>query len=1448
MPSKSNDLDFDDMYLMMELREQIRHRPDTYVGSREAKADTLWVYDDEAQEMELRKVSWVPALYKIFDEILVNASDNWERDNNQTRVKVDINVEKGYIRVWNNGQGVPVHMHGKHNLYVPDMIFGYLLTSGNYNDTEKKLTGGRNGFGAKLANIFSTKFSIETVHTGTGKKFSKTWTDNMTKFKEATITNTTSKDTDYTCVTFWPDFKFFGLDGFDDDHLALFKKRVIDIAGCTDPKLIVYLNGTRAPVQKFKDYVDLYPGLGEEKMAESYAAPNTRWQICVRPSNIAFQQVSFVNSICTIRGGQHVSYIEKQVIDKVVEAIKKKNKKMDIPPRHVREFLWIFVNAKIENPSFDSQTKETLNTPRSKFGSTCEVPQKIVDSLCKVITERVLSRVNNKIDIDMSKKVQSAGRSRMINVPKLDDANDAGTAKGKFCTLILTEGESAKSMVTAGLVKIGRDRYGCFPLRGKVLNVRDSSRTQIQSCKEIQNLMKIIGLKPNEKYTSTDKLRYGSVMIMTDQDHDGSHIKGLLINVFHTMWPDLLNVPGFLVQFITPIVKAFPRGKERDTARGISFFTISDFLAFKEKQERLGKRWEYRYYKGLGTSSKQEAKQYFSDLETHKIDFVYDDAGEDDRAIEMAFASKKVDERKRWITGYAPNSEGVDYNIKQLGYSDFINKELILYSIAACERAIPSAIDGLKPGQRKILFCGFVSCATREAKVVQFSGYVLGHAAYHHGEKNLQDTIINMAQGFTGSNNLPYFKACGMFGTRATGGKDHAAARYISTKLDPITRALFPKVDDNLLVYKDDEGKPVEPEYYIPVIPTALLNGQLGIGSGFSTSIPSHNPRDLIAVTRALMYGKPLPELVPWYRGFTGEICPGRSPGKWMSKGVVEVVDSTVVRITEVPVKYWTDDFKDDMLKKQEEGLIIEFRNHMTGDVVDVDVALRPEVLSSLRARNLLLEFFNLVEHIHATNLMGFDKNHQLHKYATPHDIAKEWYAVRFDTYVARKKYLIDELERTCEKLRNMVRFITEVNEGVFNIRNRKRDAILKDLQERKYTPIFPVNKKKMAKTAIEEEPEGDGGEDEDEDDFEAALREKEKKDPHAGGFEYLLSMKLWSITYERARLLEEQLKRAQKDLVNLRNTTEVQMWETDLDALDAAITKADAEWTRDSNDNDNDDDDDAPRRPKGKPGKGKKAGKQMSRLSEKVVKIPKPGPDTAKAADLLEKLMKKFAQGSASTTATKRKQKAEGGDADEEDPDNVFDAVGSDDEANPPKKSRKTAAADQPKRLRAAKDADAPAVSGKKPKAAAKSAGRKRKKLDSSSSSTTSSDDGNDDGDTGDDATTSSGNDGNDSSDSGDIITSRLQQRKAPRAPKKEDSPPEPKKVKAEVKTEKKEKPAVKLETKSPVKPKEKTAIKLEKKSPTKPTKKSILSNLFDDDDDLVKFDPSNFGLDKLR
>jgi DNA topoisomerase-2 len=576
--------------------EHILLRPDTYIGSVEKVSELMWTYDSEKDMIVQKQIEYVPGLYKIFDEILVNAADNKQRDKKMDCIKIDINSETNTVSVWNNGQGIPVAMHKDENMYVPTMIFGHLLTSSNYNDDEEKVTGGRNGYGAKLCNIFSTKFTVETASKEYKRQFKQTWGSNMTKASEPKIKDFFGED--FTKITFSPDLEKFKMSKLDDDIIALMSRRAYDVAASTRG-VKVMLNGKRIPVKNFKDYIDLYikgkedDTGGQIKIVHENA--NDRWEVAVTISDHGFQQMSFVNSIATTKGGRHVDYVVDMIVKQLIEVLKKKNKGgVAIKPFQVKTHMWVFVNCLIVNPTFDSQTKENMTLQAKNFGSKCTLSEKFITQVIKSgIIESVLSWAKFKAQNELA-KTSGKKQSKIKGIPKLEDANEAGTKNALRCTLILTEGDSAKSLAVSGLGVIGRDYYGVFPLRGKLLNVREATHKQILENQEINNLIKILGLQYKKKYNTDEDmktLRYGKVMIMTDQDQDGSHIKGLLINFIHYNWPELLR-RQFLEEFITPIVKARKRNEE------LSFYSLPEFEEWKSNTPNHH-TYEIKYYKGI---------------------------------------------------------------------------------------------------------------------------------------------------------------------------------------------------------------------------------------------------------------------------------------------------------------------------------------------------------------------------------------------------------------------------------------------------------------------------------------------------------------------------------------------------------------------------------------------------------------------------------------------------------------------------------------------------------------------------------------------------------------------------------------------------------------------------------------------------------------------------------
>lgn len=655
--------------------EHILKRPDTYIGDIKLQQETMWIWHFTKEKIIKKEIKYVPGQYKIFDEILVNARDQNSKDKTCTTIKVNFDKLDGddegnyKITIWNNGKGIDVVEHPEHKIYIPEMLFGELLTSTNYNDDEKRTTGGRNGYGAKLTNVFSKFFSVETLDGERKLRFYQEFKNNLSERTPAEITKISKNDETFTKITFIPDLSKFNIESLSDDMIALMAKRVVDMAGITT-KIKVFLNDKKIEVTDFKKYIDLYvidstdidndtnsdesdndsddnsdnDSDGSDDDTDANANKNKdniiyeefgRWRFGVKyiPDN-NFEQISFVNGICTYHGGTHVDYVVNQVVKRLEETIKKKHKDIKIKTSAIKENLVVFLDSVVENPAFASQTKETLTTKSTEFGSTYEPSDKFIKKLVATgIVEQIVNWAKLKDEATLS-KLSGKKTSSIKGIPKLEDANWAGKSKAQQCYLILTEGDSAKALVMGGRTAIGTDgsnMFGVYPLRGKLLNVRDATVDQLKNNAEILDIIQIIGLRQGKNYKDTKDLRYGGIIIMTDADVDGYHIKGLVMNFIHYFWPSLMQNNDFVYTLSTPILKATcTTGKNKIVK---AFYNQSDYEKWKAKPG--SEKYSIKYYKGLGTSTKEEALEYFTDITKKLIKYTwckgtYTDNEEDD--------------------------------------------------------------------------------------------------------------------------------------------------------------------------------------------------------------------------------------------------------------------------------------------------------------------------------------------------------------------------------------------------------------------------------------------------------------------------------------------------------------------------------------------------------------------------------------------------------------------------------------------------------------------------------------------------------------------------------------------------------------------------------------------------------------------------------------------------
>lgn len=619
-------------YQMLDEIDHIRKRTGMYAGSTAFQETEEWVFDPATATMSRRTIKYIPAFIKIFSEILDNSIDESKRAPDVLdTIRVEITPE-GQISVYDNGRGIPCQIHPQSGKYVAETIFSNLRAGSNFNDDEDQALIGTNGVGSTITNVLSKEFAVESCDGN--KLFRIHFSEGMRKRSEPKVKDLSDADCrykkGYTKITFTPDYEFFKMTELDQDHRDKIMKKVVDAAGC-NPHIKFYLNGTRIHIASFKDYAKFYDAdvIYEENEDKT-------WAVAYGASD-GYDHVSFVNSVDTYQGGMHVDYVINQVTEKLREYFKKK-KKVDVKPGDIRAHMRVYISASVNRPKFSSQTKENMISPPSEWKTTYKVSDKVI---AKILTSPIIQSVLDWIEAkeeaarrakerEMNKNAQKFDPRR---VEKFSDANERH--ERDKCILFLTEGDSAAKAIQSCADK----RWmGTYPLRGKPLNVCDIDVDRLAKNAVFQAFLQITGLQIGVKINSIKDLRFGKICFMTDQDLDGFHITGLLLNMIRTYWPELLDM-GVIYRFQTPLLKAFTK------AGPIEFFDEADFVKWEASTKE---KFTKKYYKGLGTSTTKEFSEYVQNLPRYLVPLTIVDEADYD-SIDLAFNRSRAEDRKTWL-------------------------------------------------------------------------------------------------------------------------------------------------------------------------------------------------------------------------------------------------------------------------------------------------------------------------------------------------------------------------------------------------------------------------------------------------------------------------------------------------------------------------------------------------------------------------------------------------------------------------------------------------------------------------------------------------------------------------------------------------------------------------------------------------------------------------------
>ena len=1088
-----------------EQKDHIYNVPDTYVGLDAQMEREERVLNLETNKFETMNVSLPEAVIKVFMEIYSNAGDNSARSLRKgvDPGEVNITVTDTTITVRNGGIPIPVVKANPPDdmLWVPEMIFGILMTSSNYNKEKVRMECGRNGFGAKLTNIFSKYFKITVADPHNEKLYSQVWTDNMSVKQDCVIVPYGKEEKAYVEVTYVLDFVRFKYpeNRYPVETIPLFARHAADLSFAL--KIPVTFNGKKFNIATAKEYAKLY--LGKENVKSSilyYEWPegtevvlkkNVEFskekgvlpcmEICAVDTPDEAIRVSFANGLYMKNGGVHLEAAFKAVASGVLDTVngndkssnnsgkkkgrggangaKKESKLPKLTLNDVKKHISIFVNSWVEDPKFDSQSKLELKAPTPKV----VIDEKILKPIMRwELVNRLFAELEAK-NFKAAAKTDGKKKRFLTGMDKLSDANKAGTNESSECILFLSEGDSAKTFVMKLCSYIpggkARDVMGVYPLKGKPLNVMNAPPLQVIENKEITDLKKILGLKEGVNYLEQENyetLRYGHLVIASDADEDSLHIRGLIMNLFHCKYPSLL-ARGYVKYLRTKILEA-QKGKTK-----VKFYTQNDYEEWK-KVTPDHESWEINYFKGLATSNDEDIKE--ESIDPKIVSTVYDQYAP--MALQLAFAQSLADQRKQWIANWVPDPQVEKMMIQPI--SSFINHEFIQFSIADIERSIPSFMDGLKVSQRKIMWAALKNWGkkagpkAKKMKVAQFAAYISQHMGYHHGEKSLEGAIINMAQNFVGSNNLPYFERDGQFGTRTLLGKDAGASRYIFCKPEIYIPMLFKKADFPILTIQNDEGKDIEPVNLYPILPMQLINGTNGIGTGHSSQTVNHNPLDICYWIECKLKGLTPPKITPWYRGFKGEVelkARGKTKGdseesedrscedNEEEKDEDEVMIDENTKLSMVT----TGIFEEEGSGKNQKIVIkeipvgrsiqkyVEYLNHMRENKLltrynDYSNAEEPYFELFGYKGTVSEKALKLVKSYGMSNMVYLSLNKKPVKYDTVENILETFYHLRLAIYQKRKDHIIKALSEKIDSLNMKVRFILGVIKGFELIRS----------------------------------------------------------------------------------------------------------------------------------------------------------------------------------------------------------------------------------------------------------------------------------------------------------------------------------------------------------------------------------------------------------------------------
>lgn len=1048
--------------------QHLRRKPDNYIGVNAFVTEPSFVVQD-GQIVKEKVEDFNEALIHPYKEVIDNAADNIAREWSTPQSYIKITVTKEYVEVTNDGKPIPVikeevelpneitKKKETHTMYRTQALFNFFRTGTNATNDANDSKIGTNGIGMKAVLGVSSYAKIHHGDPDSGQQLTIEYKDGMTKIGEPKVKAYSGKKS-FTTIHYVPDWKWYGLTEFSENHIGIMHALAKGLAYITGLK--VTFNDEVIKIPNIKALGEAFFGSRQSMLLKT----DTGDEVLVMEQSLeemeaqgkeGYRHLSFVNKSYTRNGGIHVSYNANKIGKAMAEAFG-----APLKPDDAKKFFIYIVNYTIKGDlKWSGQTKAALNaTEKGNPLKRVNVEKKDMMK-CKKwnVWNEITTFVEGKTNRDANKGVK--GTSAYIGSLGKEgfDANYAGKKQKGKCVLYLTEGLSAKSLIDAGAkYRGGSDYVGVLALRGKISNVMKMADRSKQTDKKFLKLIRLmIGLKMGCKYLKEEEistLRYGQICIAADKDHDGTHIRSILYSFFYQEHPGLLE-NGILSFLETPVIKTV-LGKTVHR-----FFLKDDFdqwlktLSDSQKNQAIKNR---KFIKGLGGNNATDDSKFIFDTDYFVGQLTFKKQKDKD-AIEVFFGKGKEKTKQKkdfMLTNFYGGKEHI--HLPKSGTMTF--SEFILHNFCPAIheqilRAIPSCYDGLIESKRQILYVAFKHLK-HLTKTVQFSTSVPTFSQYDHGEQNLAPTVIKMTQNIIGRNNIVVFKGDGIFGNRFQPPEDMngaAAPRYTAVELQDIISVIFRAIDNDILEYEEKEGEISSPKYFLPIIPWFLVNGLSAPANTWSTTIPAYNPKDLVQWIRnwISVSFKDTPsfeevKLVPWYRGFRGTI--EESDNGFVSKGILTKIDDDCYHVDEIAANCWGIDLKEILEKLADEKLIDKPR------ILNEDTnTIRAEIQIKSKF-NIEKALSSVLEHKFPTSNVTtiWDTRPMI---STVDEHLEEYCKRRYRGYQDRRKFQITDLTHQLKIKEDKIRYIKMVLVGEINFKKIKdRAELIKILKGKGFT------------------------------------------------------------------------------------------------------------------------------------------------------------------------------------------------------------------------------------------------------------------------------------------------------------------------------------------------------------------------------------------------------------